>query len=109
MNLWRHIIEADEELQVALRAAMEVVSNIPELESCLHKCIQAIAKEKFALTELYRQLSHENARIINAVENDVQWKESLMQELPLGPSHDMLHATYVLIKARPYLSEIHTS
>ena len=109
MNPWRHILEADEELQIALRAAIDVVANIPELERCLQKCIEAIAKEKFALTQLYRHVAGDNSHTINAVENDVQWKEALMQELPLGPSQDAVRALYTLVKARPYLSEIHSS
>lgn len=107
MNPWRHILEADEEMQVAIRAAIEVVTNIPELERCLQKAIEAIAKEKFALTEIYRHVAGDNARIINAVENDVQWKETLMEQLPIGPSQDMLRALFTLLKTRPYLGEIH--
>ena len=96
----RDLVECDNEFQVGLLAASQVLSDVRAREECLLKCRQAIEREKLILKSLTRIQNFES------VISDIQWKETLLDTLPLEPTEDQFRALNVLVKCQPFLSSI---
>lgn len=98
----RAALNADEEMQVGLRAALEFVESkkIPEYERCMIKVTSAIENEKLLLQEE----NFPDKKFIHLIESDVQWKECLIRELPIPATPDQIKAILTLVKSRPFLA-----
>lgn len=94
----------DSEMQVALRAALEVCEEPVKLEECLVQVNAAIQKEEAFLEALYRDRAPSG--VISVVEADVQWKKEIMKDIPIGVTADQLRAIHVLVKSRPFLKDL---
>ena len=100
----RAALDADEEFQVGLRAAMEFSVNqrVAEYERCMMKAVNALENEKLIVTEF----DCGDSKMIDAIESDIQWKQSILNDLPLAPTGEQLKAIITLVKARPFLSSL---
>jgi hypothetical protein len=97
----RDVLEADQDFQVGLAAAAEVdPENVIAREACLAKAVQALQREHSLISAL------SDLRLFEVVMNDVQWKQAIMESLPLGVGGDHLKAIHVLVKCRPFLSDL---
>jgi len=101
----RAALEADEQVQVGLRAALEFVTSkkIPEYEKCMQKVVAGIEDEKFALKD---NNYFSDKKIIDLIESDVQWKEIMLRDLPIGATADQIKAILTLVKSRPFLRSL---
>jgi len=96
----RTVLEADEKVQIALRAALECVNiSICEYEACMRLVWEAIDVEESLID------SFEDQTIVTAVESDIQWKKQLFSSLPIGVTEEQLRAVIALVKSRPFLRE----
>lgn len=99
----RDVLEADQDFQVGLAAAAEVdPANVLARESCLYKAAEALKRENSVLDSL------SDVRLFDTVLNDVQWKQAIMDSLPLGAGSDHLRAIHVLVRTRPFLSDLNS-
>ena len=73
---------ADRAMVLAVLAAAEVATQFDELEQCLLQARAALTTEESILRSLYA--SQSNGHIISVLENDVTWKQSLLDAIPLG-------------------------
>jgi hypothetical protein len=97
----RDLYEADLEFLVGLSAASQVdPSNVVGREECLRKSVLALERERELLSRIG------DVRWFEPVLSDIEWKESIIRGLPFPPSPDQLRALSVLVKARPFLSDI---
>ncbi len=98
----RLVLEADDEMQVGLRAALEFTDSgkIVEYERCMMKVVCGLEKEKLLVTEIFDKI------IVNLVESDIQWKESILRDLPIGANAEQIKAVLTLVKCRPFLSDL---
>jgi hypothetical protein len=98
----RGVLDADDEMQVGLRAALEFsdVGKVVEYERCMMKVVCGLEKEKLLISEISDKLK------IDLIESDIQWKESLLRDLPIGPNADQIKAILTLLKCRPFLGDL---
>ena len=96
----RDLLECDSQFQVGLQAASQVLSNVKAREECLRKCRIAIDLEKILVKNLT------NIENFDTVLSDIQWKETLLDSLPLEPSEDQFRAVLVLVKCQPFLASL---
>ncbi len=95
----RDLLDCDNEFQVGLQAAAQVWTNVRAREECLLKCRSAIEREKDILKSLQKIES------FDSVLSDIQWKESLLDNLPLEATEDQLRTLIVLVKCQPFISD----
>lgn len=87
-------LQLDDEIQVSLRAAMEVADDASKLEECLCRLQSHL--------ETYEQLL-DSGSDISKYETDYQWKRALIDSLPIGVSSEQLRVAFILVKSRPFL------
>jgi hypothetical protein len=85
--------KTDEDIQIALRAAIEVAHDVGKLEDCLQRIQSSL--------DLYESWLEKTETL--EYENDYQWKRQLFDAVPIGLSVDQLRAILALIKSRPFL------
>jgi hypothetical protein len=95
------VLKADEEFQIGLRAASEVASDIRAREECLMRAVEALDREESLLSTI-------DVNMFEIVMSDIQWKNALIDSIPPDVSEDQLRAMHVLVKTRPFISDILT-
>ena len=93
------LLKADEEFQVGLRAASEVASDLRAREECLMRVVEALDREESLLSTV-------DQKFFEIVMSDIQWKNALIDSIPPNVSEDQLRAMHVLVKTRPFISDI---
>lgn len=100
MSSVRGLMQCDADFRAGLEAAAQVLTNVCAREECLRKCREAIENEK--------QLVVLDADHFDTILSDIQWKETLLKNLPLDPTEEQYRAIIVLVKCQPFLSQIQT-
>ena len=95
------VLEADEEIQVALRAGADLIEqNAPgarvALQECFSKFVAALERHEQCLGDAKNNF----ACILEA---DLQWKTALLDAVPPMVTAEQLRALFFLVKARPFL------
>lgn len=102
MTSLQELFETDQEFQIGFRASAEVASNLIAREDCFLKAANALDREEYLLGSI-------DPKIFNIVLQDVAWKHAIMESIPINASEDQLRAIYVLVKSRPFLSQLNVA
>lgn len=99
MGSLQELFETDQEFQIGFRASAEVASDQIAREECFVKAARALDREEQLLESI-------DPKFFDIVLQDVAWKHAIMDSIPIDPSDDQLRAIHVLVKSRPFLSQL---
>lgn len=107
------IAEIDEEMQIGLRAAFEVLELNPKdrisVQECFSKVVNSLNRHEELLCS-FKLNAHTNCAsrtcLLCTLESDFMWKSALIASIPLTATAEQIRAVFTLVKARPYLAEL---
>lgn len=100
-------IRLDQDMQVGLRAAAQILEKDDGSRAEMNECLSLVMKALDKLEALLEEsLDDQIAKVLEA---DFVWKTALLESITPTVSADQLRAIFVLVKARPYLSDLPNS